>query len=90
MNNKTNFWLSSRGMVAALGIAFLAYFLFVEHGEHIFPYLPYMILLLCPFMHIFMHSGHGNHHKTDEERYRKGYEEGMKQARFEEDQNNGR
>jgi DUF2933 family protein len=41
-------------------ISFIAYLLITEHWAHIVPYLPYLILLLCPLMHFFMHGGHGH------------------------------
>ena len=31
-------------------------------------YLPFLILLLCPLMHVFMHGGHGSRHKHDHSR----------------------
>lgn len=40
-------------------LAFIAYFLITEHWAHIVPYLPWLILLACPLLHIFMHGGHG-------------------------------
>ena len=43
----------------ALGI--LGYFLLIEHRAHVIPILPYLFLLVCPFMHIFMHGKHGQH-----------------------------
>ena len=55
-------WLRSRtGLVllAFLGIA--AFFLITEHTAHFFGILPYALLLLCPLLHLFMHSGHGDH-----------------------------
>jgi len=36
-----------------------AFFLWTEHKAHLMGALPYLILLLCPLMHIFMHRGHG-------------------------------
>jgi hypothetical protein len=55
-------------------LVFIAYFLITEHWAHIVPFLPWLILLACPLMHIFMHgghdhgSGHGSHddHETHE------------------------
>ncbi len=41
-------------------LVFIAYLLLTEHWAHIVPYLPWLILLACPLMHIFMHGGH-NH-----------------------------
>lgn len=31
------------------------------HHAHFFGLLPYALLLLCPLLHLFMHSGHGGH-----------------------------
>ncbi|MBX3295704.1 MAG: DUF2933 domain-containing protein [Acidobacteria bacterium] len=36
-----------------------AFFLFSEHQAHFFGFLPYLLLLLCPLIHLFMHGGHG-------------------------------
>lgn len=35
------------------------YFLVTEHWAHIVPILPWVLLLACPLMHLFMHRGHG-------------------------------
>ncbi len=44
-------------------------FLFVEHREHLSGMLPYLLLLACPLMHIFMHGGkHGHGHAGNEEK----------------------
>ena len=32
-----------------------------EHKVHLLGALPWLILLACPLMHIFMHRGHGGH-----------------------------
>lgn len=37
------------------------FFLWTEHRAHLLGALPYLILLACPLMHIFMHRGHGGH-----------------------------
>ena len=36
-----------------------AFFLLSEHRAHFFGFLPYLLLLLCPFLHCLMHGGHG-------------------------------
>lgn len=62
MNSKqTSFWFSSKGVVALCAIAIIAYFLLVEHRHHLTEWSPYLIILLCPLMHLFMHHGHGKH-----------------------------
>ncbi|MBY8097198.1 DUF2933 domain-containing protein [Vibrio fluvialis] len=62
-----SFWTTPNGwgVIALIGAA--SYFLLTEHREHVFEYLPYLILLLCPVMHLFMHHGHGHghHHNND-------------------------
>ena len=45
-------------------IGFLAvagFFMFTEHRAHLLGILPYLFLLACPLMHLFMHHGHGSH-----------------------------
>jgi hypothetical protein len=41
----------------SLGAAALAY-LIIEHRPHLFGWLPYLVLLACPLMHLFMHRSH--------------------------------
>lgn len=41
--------------------AVAAFFLLTEHRAHLFGALPYLLLLACPLMHVFMHRGHGAH-----------------------------
>ncbi|PWU18867.1 MAG: hypothetical protein C5B49_06545 [Bdellovibrio sp.] len=43
-------------------IAIIGFFLITEHTAHVIQVLPYLLLLACPLMHIFMHHGHGGHH----------------------------
>jgi hypothetical protein len=46
--------------------AIAAYFLLSEHRAHFFGALPFLLLLACPLMHVFMHHGHGGHgHHSD-------------------------
>lgn len=49
-----------------LGVA--GFFLFTEHRAHALGALPYLLLLACPLMHLFMHRGHhqGHHHDSSE------------------------
>lgn len=49
-------------MVLLLLIIIGGFFLWTEHRAHVLGALPYLILLLCPLMHFFMHRGHGKSH----------------------------
>jgi hypothetical protein len=59
-DNKSTFptpTFSHAGLMIFIVIA--GFFLWTEHKAHIMGALPYLIFLLCPLMHIFMHRGHG-------------------------------
>ena len=56
---KRSFWLTPNGLAAMGLIGGVLYFLLTEHRAHFVNALPYLILLLCPVMHVFMHRGHG-------------------------------
>jgi hypothetical protein len=78
-NKKASFWLSPKGLAALGLIGAASYFLLMEHSEHVWQYLPFLILLACPFMHMFMHKGHGHdHHKSNEDgvEYQRGLKDG--------------
>ncbi len=47
------------GLLVLGGIA--TYFLLSEHRAHFIGALPFLLLLACPLMHVFMHNGHGGH-----------------------------
>lgn len=52
-------------------IAVAAYFLITEHRAHLsglLYFLPFLLLLACPLMHLFMHGGHGHHSAGGEPR----------------------
>ena len=50
-------------LVVFLGAA--GFFLLAEHKAHVLGYLPFLIFLLCPLMHILMHKGHGKYGTSD-------------------------
>ena len=49
-----------------LCIAILVFFLWTEHRAHLYGVLPYLLLLACPLMHLFMHRDHHTHHSSAE------------------------
>jgi hypothetical protein len=46
------------GLLVFLAIG--AYLLTTEHRAHVIGFLPWLLLLACPLMHLFMHHGHGH------------------------------
>lgn len=48
----------ARWVIWTAGAAALAY-LIVEHRPHLLGWIPYLIILACPLMHLFMHRSHG-------------------------------
>lgn len=49
-------------------LAIAGFFLLTEHRAHVLGFLPFLLLLACPLMHIFMHRGHGGHKGQSSER----------------------
>lgn len=73
-DSKRNFWFTPNGLAAMTFIGAVLYFLLMEHRAHFIYALPYLILLLCPVMHLFMHGHHGRHggHGDDRKEHRHG------------------
>ena len=54
---------STRGnVVFTVFLVAAGYFLITEHTAHILGAAPYLLLLVCIGMHLFMHGGHGHNH----------------------------
>lgn len=67
-------WLFSRtGMASLVAVSILGLLIFTGHGLHVLGWLPYLLILVCPLMHIFMHGKHGGHghrhDKTDQNKH---------------------
>lgn len=58
-------WKTSFGIAAIFFFAAGVYFLLTEHTAHVVSYLPWLIILACPLMHMFHHGGHGSHSQND-------------------------
>ncbi|PHK93030.1 Protein of unknown function [Roseomonas rosea] len=61
-DNSPTSWWRSRGGIALIGFGLVAaFYVLREHYAHALGALPYLLLLACPLMHLFMHHGHGGH-----------------------------
>ncbi len=59
-------WLASRtGIATVVVVLVLGFLVYTGHSAHLLGALPYLLILACPLMHIFMHGGHHKHHKQD-------------------------
>lgn len=57
----TGFFRSRSGIVFIAFLAIAAVLLWQEHRAHLLGFAPYLLLLACPLLHLFMHGGHGGH-----------------------------
>jgi hypothetical protein len=57
-----SFWRSPAGLTLLVAMAVGGFYLLAEHTAHVFGALPYLLVLACPLMHVFMHGGHGHSH----------------------------
>lgn len=58
-DNNHTFWRTPRGWAALFLMSVTIYFLLTEHLQHVFQFLSFLILLMRPLMHFFMHNGYG-------------------------------
>lgn len=56
------FWRSPPGLALSVALLAVGFYLVTEHTAHVFGVLPYLLVLACPLMHVFMHHGHGGSH----------------------------
>ena len=57
----TDVWLRRARWVFWAFVAIAAAYLVAEHRSHLAGALPFLIILACPLLHMFMHGGHGGH-----------------------------
>ena len=63
-----------RGFVIMLMTAVAAgigFYILREHWAHALGFVPYLLFLACPLMHLFMHRGHKNSQQTSPTQARK-------------------
>ncbi len=66
-HSDTGSWYRSRtSIVVGMLAVILIFFVMREHWEHLAGRWIYLLLLLCPLMHLFGHGGHGNHGKSED------------------------
>ncbi len=46
--------------------AIAAFFLVAEHRAHLIEYLPFLLLLACPLLHLFHHRGGHDGHRHEQ------------------------
>ncbi len=63
-----SFWRSRYAVGLLIMGAVAAWYFWAEHRAHLLGALPYLILLACPLMHVFMHRGHGEHQPHSDEK----------------------
>jgi hypothetical protein len=56
-------WLRKRFVPIGTCVFFMGAGLFIsfQYGSRLVGVVPYLFLLACPLMHLFMHQGHGGH-----------------------------
>lgn len=62
------FWRSRSGISLLVLGGVAAFYLLTEHRAHLLGFLPYLLFLACPLMHIFMHHGHHDQGKPSSDR----------------------
>lgn len=60
-SNEKRFWRSRSAWVFLGFLAIAGFFLLTEHRAHVLGALPFVLLALCPLLHLFGHGGHSGH-----------------------------
>ena len=50
---------------AVMVVVIIGFYVLREHWGQTLGFAPYLLLLACPLMHVFMHRGHGHGHHHD-------------------------
>ena len=60
---------ASRANIVLIGFLVIGgFYLATEHRAHLYGWLPWLLLLACPLMHLFMHGSHGNNRNVSDGR----------------------
>lgn len=69
---KESFIFSKGTIVACVVLLVTGFLIMTGHSAHLFGFLPFLLILACPLMHIFMHGGH--HHDDDQHEHEHEHE----------------
>ena len=72
MHDIPSFWRSRAGVAVLVLGAVAAFFLLSEHWAHALGVAPYLLVLACPLMHMFMHHGHRHGHGSHDDKPKRG------------------
>ncbi len=61
MSDPRSSLLTRPWIVLCVFLAITEYFRLTEYRAHLFGLLPYLLLLACPLLHLFMHGRHRPH-----------------------------
>ena len=71
-NNES--WLFSRTGIATVAVvSVLGFLIYTGHSAHLLGLAPYLLILACPLMHIFMHGGHHHGNESDDDEQSTGH-----------------
>jgi heme/copper-type cytochrome/quinol oxidase subunit 4 len=56
-----SFWMSRTFFVWLAFLTIAVFLLVSEHRAHVLGAWPFLLLLACPLLHVFMHGGHRSH-----------------------------
>lgn len=59
--NETSKTDNAHRVLIGVAVLVVGFYLMTEHRAHLYGALPYLLLLTCPLMHVFMHRSHGDH-----------------------------
>lgn len=60
-----SFFVSRANLVLIGFLAIGGFYLVTEHRAHLYGWWPFLFILACPLMHLFMHHGHGEHDDSE-------------------------
>lgn len=59
--NLTALLRSKTGILSIASVAAAGLYLIIEYQALVIELLPWLLVMACPLMHVFMHKGHGGH-----------------------------